>query len=481
MKRQHLSRTSQGDHQRRSLVASAQPMRPPEHPLRSLQRTIGNRAMGSFIQAKLKVSQPGDEYEQEADRIADHVEGMPGPETIGSSDGSPPSVQTKCDECESGGRSCPKCAAEGAMAQRRSLALPMTPVIQRARDACEAPREEESMSGPAEETSELPEEEESAQGQEGQEASRGRKQTESETPSVQRSSDGGLYASSDVTRMIESTKGDGRPLPGSVQRELGSKMGADFSGVRIHTDGNAVQLNRELASHAFTHGNDIYFNMGKYNPDSAEGKHLLAHELVHTVQQQAGSKSVQRLTVTPNGALFKGDCGNYRKRWIFELSAAAPEDGYIVQQVDLYEDIKDCPGFAVCLANPTLTFWEAWFVKKGDTLQHIHSSVGWTDQATRGPADKKTGDHAAIGEIKFYKKSVTGDLGKEDVLSSDPKSDWKPGTKGGVPLSGWLPSTKSKPSWWSSAPTEGPKNRRAYSAWRCCGSDRDFNIINAEP
>jgi hypothetical protein len=462
----------------KSIARGAQPARHPERPLSRLQRAIGNQALGRLIQAKLKVSQPGDEYEQEADRIADHVAGMTGSETIGALDGSPPSVQTKCDECESGGRSCPKCAAEGAMAQRRSLALPMTPVIQRARDVCEAPREEESMSGPAEETSELPEEEESAQGQG---ASRARKQTKSEAPSVQRSSDGGLYASSDVTSMIESTKGQGRPLPGGVQRELGSKMGADFSGVRIHTDGNAVQLNRELASHAFTHGSDIYFNTGKYNPDSAEGKHLLAHELVHTVQQQADSKSVQRLTVTPNGALFKGDCGNYRKRWIFELSASAPEDGYIVQQVDLYEDIKDCPNFASCLVNPTLTFWEAWFVKKGDTLQHIHSSVGWTDQATRGPADKKTGDHAAIGEIKFYKKSVTGDLGKEDVLSSDPKSAWKPGTKGGVPLSGWLPSTTSKPSWWSSAPTEGPKTRRAYSAWRCCGSDRDFNTINAEP
>jgi len=63
MKRQYLTRTSQGDHRRRFLDVSAQPMRPKEHPLRPLQRTIGNRAMGRFIQAKLRVRQSVDVYE----------------------------------------------------------------------------------------------------------------------------------------------------------------------------------------------------------------------------------------------------------------------------------------------------------------------------------------------------------------------------------------------------------------------------------
>ncbi|MBL7746614.1 MAG: DUF4157 domain-containing protein, partial [Chitinophagaceae bacterium] len=52
----------------------------------------------------------------------------------------------------------------------------------------------------------------------------------------------------------------------------------------------SVQLNRELSAKAFTVGNDIYFNDGQYNPNSSEGKHLLAHELTHTVQQ--GGQSV---------------------------------------------------------------------------------------------------------------------------------------------------------------------------------------------
>src|SRR5690606_10069691 len=55
--------------------------------------------------------------------------------------------------------------------------------------------------------------------------------------------------------------------------------------VNIHTDSQAVEMNKSLGAQAFTYGNDIYFNQGKYNPDSASGKHLLAHELTHTIQQ----------------------------------------------------------------------------------------------------------------------------------------------------------------------------------------------------
>ena len=71
-----------------------------------------------------------------------------------------------------------------------------------------------------------------------------------------------------------------------------SRFNADFSGVRVHTDASAVQMNAQISAQAFTHGNDIYFNSGKYNPDTGSGKHLLAHELTHTIQQ-GKSKSVQ--------------------------------------------------------------------------------------------------------------------------------------------------------------------------------------------
>jgi hypothetical protein len=70
-----------------------------------------------------------------------------------------------------------------------------------------------------------------------------------------------------------------------------SHFGIDFSNVKIHTGSEAVQMSRELNAQAFAVGNDIYFNEGKYNPNFDSGKHLLAHELTHTVQQ---SKNLQK-------------------------------------------------------------------------------------------------------------------------------------------------------------------------------------------
>ena len=67
-------------------------------------------------------------------------------------------------------------------------------------------------------------------------------------------------------------------------------MGADFSGVKIHTDEKAASLSESLGAKAFTHGQDIYFNKGNFNPGTKEGKHLLAHELTHTIQQKGGFK-----------------------------------------------------------------------------------------------------------------------------------------------------------------------------------------------
>lgn len=83
-------------------------------------------------------------------------------------------------------------------------------------------------------------------------------------------------------------------LDRSIQSFMQSRLGADFSDVRIHTDGKAAHLNRLLNAKAFTVGNDIYFNQGRYQPDSQKGKHLLAHELTHTIQQGSSPVAIQR-------------------------------------------------------------------------------------------------------------------------------------------------------------------------------------------
>ena len=113
-------------------------------------------------------------------------------------------------------------------------------------------------------------------------------------PQLQLKNGTSFKASPDISSKIKSTKGIGSALTPAQQREMSSKIGADFSGVNIHTDSDAVQMNRELGSRAFTLGNDIYFNNGEYNPSSSVGKHLLAHELTHVLQQSSVNSKIQK-------------------------------------------------------------------------------------------------------------------------------------------------------------------------------------------
>jgi len=101
-----------------------------------------------------------------------------------------------------------------------------------------------------------------------------------------------------VERRLRTHRGGGEPLPGGTRQFMEQSFGADFGPVRVHTGSGAVQLNRDLQAQAFTHGTDIYFNSGKFNPASQSGQHLLAHELTHVVQQ-AGGKTIRTLRRAP--------------------------------------------------------------------------------------------------------------------------------------------------------------------------------------
>ncbi|MCH7626050.1 MAG: DUF4157 domain-containing protein [Chloroflexi bacterium] len=86
--------------------------------------------------------------------------------------------------------------------------------------------------------------------------------------------------------LIEGARSGGSPLPDRLRASMESAFGADFSGVRVHSDGKSDELNDKLTSRAFTTGQDIFLKKGEYKPDSLGGKELLAHELTHVVQQK---------------------------------------------------------------------------------------------------------------------------------------------------------------------------------------------------
>lgn len=100
----------------------------------------------------------------------------------------------------------------------------------------------------------------------------------------------------------------GTPLPKSVRAFMEPRFGADFGNVTIHTGDQAATLSRAFNARAFTVGNQIYFGKGAYQPDSNEGRELIAHELTHTIQQGA---AVQR----SEGARVQERATPHVQRW----------------------------------------------------------------------------------------------------------------------------------------------------------------------
>lgn len=245
------------------LVNPAKPDRAIPHPIHAenlllaCQQALGNQAVQSFaqpchvfpnrcpfggvchtcparVQAKLTINEPGDKYEQAADRIAEQVMRMPGPiapsKAAVSWRGHGTRINWICPECE-----------------------------------------EELQRKPVEEEEKL---EELIQIKEGP------------------------GPASEVTPGTESCirdlKGGGCPLPDSARGYFEPRFGQDFSPVRIHTDAVADESACGISALAYTVGHDIVFAAGQYAPETTAGRQLLAHELTHVVQQEAtGSVAVQ--------------------------------------------------------------------------------------------------------------------------------------------------------------------------------------------
>jgi len=101
-----------------------------------------------------------------------------------------------------------------------------------------------------------------------------------------------------------------------VRGFMETRFGADFSAVRIHTDAKAHDLARAMSAQAFTVGHDMVFGAGHYAPESERGKHLIAHELTHVVQQTRAQPRVDRTIGDGH------DLGSNRFRSNVELEAA---------------------------------------------------------------------------------------------------------------------------------------------------------------
>jgi hypothetical protein len=227
--------------------------------LLALQRTHGNRYVQRVvtgIQAKLKVGQPGDVYEQEADRVAEQVMRM-----------LEPHVQRQAEEEEE----------QEEIFQTKPLAEQITPLVRRQVEEEEEKEEEEIL-----QTKEVP------------------GQTPEVTPNLE--------------SRIQSLKGGGQPLPESVRAFYEPRFGHDFSRVRVHTDSDASGATQAVNARAFTVGRNIAFGAGQYAPRTSEGKKLLAHELVHVIQQQQATSLARAGAAMKQGPRLKTGAREKRAR-----------------------------------------------------------------------------------------------------------------------------------------------------------------------
>ncbi len=105
------------------------------------------------------------------------------------------------------------------------------------------------------------------------------------TPTISCFGGTSMPLSSQMESQLQSMQGGGHAMPEGLRAQMEGSFGHDFSNVRLHTDSAAADMSRSINAKAFTHGNDIYFNQGQFQPNTAAGQHLIAHELTHTVQQ----------------------------------------------------------------------------------------------------------------------------------------------------------------------------------------------------
>ncbi|MEB3885549.1 DUF4157 domain-containing protein [Lyngbya sp. CCY1209] len=198
-----------------------------------------NSAPPPPIQAQLTVGAVGDKYEQEADRVADAV--------VDRIQSPPTTKEVQKQE-------------EETLQQKPQLSTPPTISKLQKKEQPETVQRE----------------------------------SEEEDEDVQmkpQTTEAGGEVSADFESSLRREKGGGQPLNENLQSQMGSAMGADFSGVRIHQNSPANQLNQSIQAKAFTTGQDIFFKQGEYQPESRGGQKLIAHELTHVVQQGGASNN----------------------------------------------------------------------------------------------------------------------------------------------------------------------------------------------
>ncbi|ACC79829.1 DUF4157 domain-containing protein [Nostoc punctiforme] len=384
-------------------------------------------------QAKLSISQPGDIYEQEADSVAQQVmQRMAQP------------VNRQPIQRE--------ILSEEEELQMKPLASSITPLVQR--EALLEDEEEELQMKPVDNSTlqreALPEDEEELQMKSLDSSTLQREalpEDEEELqmkPMVQRQAEAGMAAAPDLEASISQARGGGQAIADNIREPMEQAFGADFSGVKVHTDGKSDQLNQSIQARAFTTGQDVFFRQGEYNPGSRGGQELLAHELTHVVQQNNNTVNRQLIQRAVGFEFEFGEWKSYKnddkKSRLAKGEEIISGTGYKIEGEDTYDSKVSA---VEVVTKPYTTRKEALesvteaqekmqsMSKDGEDIGHLankyggkasvfiepHGKAGKVQASAAIPLDKLANLYSiqAGGDGKGLGASVTTKLQNEDL------------------------------------------------------------------
>lgn len=194
-------------------------------------------------------------------------------------------------------------------------------------------------------------------------------------------------ASHDFEKSLNQARSGGSALAPKVQSQMESSMGADFSGVKVHTDSQANNLSQSIQAKAFTTGQDVFFKQGEYNPSSRSGQELLAHELTHVIQQN--SSTVRRRPITASAqSIIQRD-----------LEIQDIDTSYTVDEVIEMWVIEDEQKPVLKRILQTIESNQTTFATWDDLEQMVDSVAG--DQLVQGMESLKQDDLSWTPSAKF--------------------------------------------------------------------------------
>uniref|UniRef100_UPI003F4917E5 eCIS core domain-containing protein n=1 Tax=Cupriavidus yeoncheonensis TaxID=1462994 RepID=UPI003F4917E5 len=253
------------------------------------------------VRAKLAVSEPGDAVEREADTVADKVMRMaePLPDSPGSRDrqvtpptrgGKPEALRRKEEPDKARTPAIPATgpgsAARNAPSGKAGAPPPEAGIRQEMPKSAGGPGSGHAAGKPGDEIQR-------------KEDSKGTSGTATESGHSAANQPG-------TTQELMERLGSGEPLDADTRAYFEKRLCFDLGHVRIHTDTAAALNAKQLNARAFTFGPHIAFASGAYDPQSAAGKHLLAHELAHVMQQEEGSVARKIMRQPAGGSTASG-------------------------------------------------------------------------------------------------------------------------------------------------------------------------------